>query len=79
MAAERLLPDRLPPYPRDHDRDGRLALAKPWHAERLGHVRGSVLERVLDVLLGHLDVEAHAAFRELFDLRLHEGHCVRTP
>jgi hypothetical protein len=30
-----------------------------------------------DVLLGNLDVEANAAFRELFDLRLHEGHCVR--
>jgi hypothetical protein len=38
-----------------------------------------VLERVRDVLLGDLDVETDAAFRELFDLRLHESHCVRRP
>ena len=30
-----------------------------------------MLERVLDVLLGNLDLEANAAFGELFDLRLH--------
>ena len=77
VAAERLLPDGLAPHAGDDDRDGSLAPAEARHAERLGHVRGGVLERVRDVLLGNLDVEADAAFRKLFDLRLHEGHCVR--
>jgi hypothetical protein len=77
VTPERLLPDGLAPDAGDDDRDGGLALAKAGQAERFGHVRSGVLERVRDVLLGDLDVEADAAFRELFDLRLHEGHCVR--
>jgi hypothetical protein len=77
VAAESLLPDRLSTYAGDHDRDGSLALAEAGDAERLGHVRSGVLERVRNVRLGYLDVEADAAFRQFFDPGLHQGHCVR--
>ena len=71
VAADGLLPERLAPDAGGDDPDRRLSLAEAGDAERLREVRGRVLERVLNVRLGHLDLEANPAFGQLFDLRLH--------
>ena len=83
MAADRLLPERLASDPRRHDLRRRLSLAEAGDAQGAGEVGGRVLERMLDVLFGHLDLEADPALGQLFDFRPHCEpfcqNCVSVP
>ena len=54
-----------------HERLGRLALAKTGHADGAGEVAQRVVERVVDVACGDLDVEADTVVGEFGDLGLH--------
>jgi hypothetical protein len=71
VAAHGLVPEGLAPHAGGDDFHRRLSLAKAGDAQRSRQIGSSVLERVLDVLLGNLDLEADTAFRELLDLRPH--------
>jgi hypothetical protein len=80
VTLQRLLPDGLATDTGDDDLDGRLALAKPRHANRRCHVAGGVLEGVLEVGRRDLDIQADAAFGELLDGGLHsEPFCQKGP
>ena len=56
---------------RNDHRNRHLPLAKSGHLERPREVRRRVVERVLHIVLGHLDLKAHFALRELLDPRPH--------
>jgi uncharacterized protein (TIGR00251 family) len=71
VAPHRFVPERLAADAGGDNLHGRLSLAKPGDAKGRGEVGRRMLDRMLDVLLGYLDLEANAALRQLFDLRPH--------
>jgi hypothetical protein len=73
LAHETLLAD-----PREQDRHRHLALAEAGDLEALREVGRGVLDRVLHVVTGYLDLQPNAVSAELFDLRLHSGHSSRS-
>jgi hypothetical protein len=73
VVAQRLLDDGVATDLAHDERLGRLALAKAGHPHRLREIGQRVLERVVDVARGHLDVETDAVVGEFGNLGLHTG------
>ena len=73
VVAQRLLDHGVAADLAHDERLRRLALAEPGHADRARQVGQRVVERVVDVARGHLDIEADAVVGEFGDLGLHTG------
>ena len=72
-AAQRLVEHRLAAEPADHDRRRHLALAKAGDPHLAPELAGGLLDAALDLLGGHLGVDAHARLRQLGDACLDRG------
>src|SRR4029078_7189375 len=71
VVAQGLLDHRVAAELADDGRRGRLALAEARDADALREVGERMVERVIDVVRGDLDIEAYAVLGEFGALGLH--------